>query len=351
MKENINLEKKSSTNAVDKIEVDTPVDHNFHLKNDGVLQSWESRRSQKYRDYRKQWYEYPKIKKLTDFPIHLDIEATTACNFACTMCVRTEYVSNGTMWKIENFNFNKYKQIIDEGAKYGLKSLKYQYIGEPLINKKLVEMIKYAKSKGIVDVMFNTNASLLTEKKSREIISSGVDKIFFSFDSPYREKYNQIRVKGDYDLVLKNIKNFMRIKKEMKSDTPITRVQMVLMKENEKEFADFVKLFGPIVDTVAYIDYLDHGIQKGDKTVVNIGSQNKKFCCPQLWQRMFVHPDGVVTPCCIDSDRELNMGNIKKNTVKEIWHNDKYQNMRKLHSEGRMDEIPTCSKCPLAMYK
>ena len=76
----------------------------------------------------------------------------------------------------------------------------------------------------------------------------------------------------------------MKIKKEMKSDTPITRVQMVIMKENEKEFGDFVKLFEPIVDTVAYIDYLDHGIQKGDKTVVDLNSQNKKFCCPQLWQ-------------------------------------------------------------------
>ena len=53
----------------------------------------------------------------------------------------------------------------------------------------------------------------------------------------------------------------MKIKKEMKSDTPITRVQMVLMKENKHEFKDFVKLFTPIVDTIAHIDYLDHGIR------------------------------------------------------------------------------------------
>ena len=40
------------------------------------------------------------------------------------MCVRTEYVENGTMWKIQNFNFDKYKEIIDEGVKNGLKSVK-----------------------------------------------------------------------------------------------------------------------------------------------------------------------------------------------------------------------------------
>ena len=53
--------------------------------------------------------------------------------------------------------------------------------------------------------MFNTNASLLTEK-AVEIIKSGLDKLFFSFDSLYREQYNKIRVKGDYDKVLNNIK-------------------------------------------------------------------------------------------------------------------------------------------------
>ena len=266
------------------------------------------------------------------------------------MCVRTEYIENGTMWKIQNFNFEKYKKIIDEGVKNGLKSLKFQYIGEPLVNKKLVQMIKYAKNAGVCDVMFNTNASLLTEKKAVEIIESGLDKLFFSFDSPYREEFNKIRVKGDYDKVLKNIKNFMKIKRKMKSDTPLTRVQMVLMKENREDFKEFVKLFTPIVDTIAHIDYLDHDIQDTDKTIVSLDEKKEKFCCPQLWQRMFIHPDGVVTPCCIDSGRKLVMGNINENSPKEIWKNEKYQNMRKLHMEGRLDEIPTCKSCPLAKY-
>ena len=211
-------------------------------------------------------------------------------------------------------------------------------------------MIKYAKEAGVCDVMFNTNASLLTEKKAVEIIKSGLDKLFFSFDSPYREQYNKIRVKGDYDKVLNNIKNFMKIKKEMKSDTPITRVQMVLMKENKHEFKDFVKLFTPIVDTIAHIDYLDHGIQDTKKAVVDFSRKTKKFCCPQLWQRMFIHPDGIVTPCCIDSDRKLVMGNTNKNSPKEIWNNQKYKEMRKLHLQGKIDDIPTCKKCPLAKY-
>lgn len=332
-----------------KIEI--PIDHNFHLKTKKVMDDWESRRSEKYKIYRKEWNENPLSGKLTEYPIHLDIEATSACNFLCTMCPRTEMMENKTFWKVENFNFDKYKKIIDEGAPRGLRSIKFQYLGEPLVNKNLVKMIKYAKDAGVVDVMFNTNASLLTEKKSEEIIKSGVDKVFFSFDSPYREQFNKIRVKGDYDQVLNNIKLFMSVKKRLKSDTPITRVQMVKMKENESEWEDFQKLFDGVVDTVAWIDYLDHGTQSSfkDKGTVSL-NRKATFCCPQLWQRMFIHPDGVVTPCCTDSNRDLNMGNINKNSVQEIWNNEKYQKMRKLHREGRMKEIKLCSTCILAKY-
>jgi molybdenum cofactor biosynthesis enzyme MoaA len=271
-----------------KIEVS--VDHNFHLKTQNIMDDWESRRTQAYKSYRKEWYNNPKNNILNDFPIHLDIEATSACNFLCTMCPRTEMIENKTFWKVENFDMKTYEKIVSDGVPLGLRSIKFQYLGEPLVNKNLVKMIKFAKKAGVVDVMFNTNASLLDEKKAEEIILSGVDKVFFSFDSPYREQFNRIRIKGDYDLVLKNIKNFMKIKKELKSDTPITRVQMVLMKENKKEWDDFQKLFSGLVDTIAYVDYLDHGAQKDQDTkgVVKIGSRKKKFCCPQLWQRMFI---------------------------------------------------------------
>ena len=199
-----------------KIEVS--VDHNFHLKTQNIMDDWESRRTQAYKSYRKEWYNNPKNNILNDFPIHLDIEATSACNFLCTMCPRTEMIENKTFWKVENFDMKTYEKIVSDGVPLGLRSIKFQYLGEPLVNKNLVKMIKFAKKAGVVDVMFNTNASLLDEKKAEEIILSGVDKVFFSFDSPYREQFNKIRIKGDYDLVLKNIKNFMKIKKELKSD-------------------------------------------------------------------------------------------------------------------------------------
>ncbi|MBD3670066.1 MAG: SPASM domain-containing protein [Gammaproteobacteria bacterium] len=331
-------------------DVDTPIDHNYHVDPTEKMRRWESTLPEAYWDYRRKWEQNPVNHEVGDFPIHLDIEATSHCNLLCTMCPRTEMVEQGVFWDVGKFDFDKYKTLIDEGVKNGLCSVKYNYLGEPMMNKQLFDMIKYAKDAGVVDVMFNTNATALTEKNARKLIESGVDKLFFSFDSPYRERYNEIRIGADYDKVLNNIKRFHEIREEMGSIKPFTRISMVLMKDTEDQWEDFKALFDPIVDAVAYVDYMDHGIQKSDRNVVQFKQDKKSFCCPQLWQRMFVHPDGVVTPCCLDASRELVMGNVNENTASEIWKNEKYTEMRELHASGRINEIPTCARCPLAKY-
>lgn len=332
-------------------DVDTPIDHNFHQQANRRVERWESSLPEEYWEYRRKWEENPKQKLLEGFPIHLDIEATSACNLKCAMCPRTEMVEAGNFWSVKAFDLETYKQLIDEGVRQGLCSVKYNYLGEPLMNKNIVEMVTYAKQAGVLDVMFNTNAALLDEKLSRALIASGLDKLFFSFDSPDPQRYESIRVGAKYDQVLDNIKNFMRIREELGAIKPFTRVSMVLMQENQQEWEDFQRLFDPIVDAVAYVDYLDHSGQSNpDRAVVAFEKKHKKFCCPQLWQRMFIHPDGLVTPCCIDSSRELVMGNIFESSAADIWQGEAYQQLRERHSTGHYDEVSTCARCPLAHY-
>ncbi len=143
----------------------------------------------------------------------------------------------------------------------------------------------------------------------------------------------------------------MRIREEMGSIKPFTRVSMVLMQENRHEWEEYQQLFSPLVDAVAYVDYLDHNGQSNpERALVAREKKSSKFCCPQLWQRMFIHPDGIVTPCCIDSSRELVVGNINDNTPMEIWHSAAYRKLRDAHSEGNFDAISVCAQCPLAYY-
>lgn len=332
-------------------EVETPVDHNFHQIYSERIARWEATRTPAYWEYRRKWEEYPKNHVAGEHPIHLDIEATTACNLRCTMCSRTELLATGAFWKIENIPFDLYTRLVDEGVRRGLCSIKYNFLGEPLINKRLVEMIEYAKTSGVIDVMFNTNATLLDDEMSRCLINSGLDKLFFSFDSPYPEQFNQIRAGADFHDVLGKIRRFMEIRGEMRSISPFTRVSMVRMKENKAVWDDFQALFAPIVDAVAYVDYLDHlGTSDPERMVIPAGTRHAKFCCPQLWQRAFVHPDGVVTICCMDARRELQIGNVFAQSIHEIWQGGAYERLRALHASGRFEEIPMCARCPLTRY-
>jgi len=324
--------------------VASPTDPFFHQLESEKLQRWELSQPYAYWEYRHKWVEYPKNRTVDSFPIHLDIEATNACNLKCIMCPRTEMVENGTFWSIEMFDFDKYKEIIDEGVAKGLCSVKYNYLGEPTLNPQLTDMISYAKQAGVLDTMLNTNATQLDEDLSRDLILIKLDKIFFSFDSPYREKYNRIRVNSDYDKVLYNIRCFNEIREEMGSIKPFTRVSMVMMRDNKDDWDAFQQLFRPIVDSVSYGDFINHiGQSKPEYSLVTDGKEN--FCCPLLWQRMFIHPDGVATVCCNDAMRSLKVGNVFEQSVESIWTGKEYQRLRELHATGRFREIPTCANC------
>ena len=267
------------------------------------------------------------------------------------MCPRTDLINSGAFWPIQHFDFALYTRLIDEAVPLGLCSIKYNYLGEPTLHPRLIEMIRYAKQAGVIDVMFNTNATRLTDELSRELITSGLDKLFFSFDSPYAEQYNAIRIGADYATVLEKIKRFHAIRAELHSLTPFTRVSMVRMKDNEHDCEAFRALFAPIVEAVAFVDYIQHsGQNNAERMVVPLGSRQHKFCCPQLWQRMFIHPDGVVTVCCADSLRDYQVGNIHTQTLQQIWQGEPYQRLRNLHVAGRFEEVAMCANCPSTRY-
>ena len=54
--------------------------------------------------------------------------------------------------------------------------------GEPLLNPNLPEIIDYAKKKGVLETIINTNATKLDSKMSKKLIESGLDLMIFSFD-------------------------------------------------------------------------------------------------------------------------------------------------------------------------
>ncbi len=298
-----------------------------------------------YRLYRLKWNLAGNKKIKFGFPVHIDLEATSNCNLKCEMCPQSFAPDK---FKRGYMEMKLFKKIIDEGSKNGLKSIKLNWRGEPLLHPKIPEMIKYAKDKGIIEVMFNTNGQLLNPELSEKIIDAGLDKIIFSMDGATKETYEKIRKGASYEKLIKNIKDFVEIRNKKKKRKPFVRIQMVKMDETKKEVDKFIKMWDPIVDHIAVNDYSNRGEEneRGVKTKwVSVGRRT----CPQPFQRMMIAFDGSVMPCCFDWYGRLKMGDATKQSIKDIWTGEKlkkFKNMQ-LNNPDKMNDTPGCDECTL----
>ncbi len=317
----------------------TPINEKLHALYEEKYRVLEKKNATNgYWEYRKNWKLYPENHTVT-IPLNIDIELTNCCNLRCTMCPSTIYGYKKKGYMSEDL----FKKIIDEASAIGVPAVKLIWRGESLLHPKLIDFIKYAKGKGIIDVLLNTNATLLTPKMSEQLIRSGLDKLFFSFDSPYKDKYEAIRIGADYNVVINNIITFQVIRRQIKSNKPITRVSLVKMSQNDKELEDYVKLFQPYVDCITYTDafYLEKAPQN------QMMSQNVKrdFCCPMLWQRLVISWDGLCYPCCRDEMELYCIGNANIESIKDIWKSNKLESLRLAHISGMWDNYKMCNIC------
>jgi len=287
-------------------------------------------------EYREKWEKYPKEDIVGDFPLHVDIESTNACNLRCVMCGR-----NFMKEKIGFMEWSLFKKIIDECSENNLPSIKLNYRGEPLMHPKIVDMVRYAKEKGILEVQFNTNGLLLTEELSRKLIEAGLDRIIFSFDGAKKETYERIRTGSSYDRVLKNIRDFVRIRNEMGGKRPCVRVQMVLMEDTEKELDEYIKMWKNVANRIGLIKRRER-----DPNAREIGNENR-FPCPQIWQRMMICWDGEVRMCCGDWHGKYIIGDARRDSLKDLWLGEKYSFAREMHRQGKYDKVPPCRTCEI----
>lgn len=291
------------------------------------------------------WYYYMHYKiyrleesqTMADYPLNIMIEVTNHCNIKCVMCPREVMTrKEGVM------DFGLYSKIIDETTKHGKPYiLTLHFSGEPLINKQLPEMIKYAKKKGVPIVRLNSNGTLLDENKSRELLNSGLDVITIAIEAN-KEIHNKVRIGSDFDAVKENVKQLTEMKRILKLKKPNIRVQILTMDGvTEEIIKDSISMWEPIVD---YVNVASVGTVGGQ--VDDLGStREKKTYCKEIWTNMIILWNGDATVCCADHDARLKVGNVLEESVEDIWNGEKYQRIRELHLKREYDKLPLCNQC------
>lgn len=296
--------------------------------------------------YRKQWDKVNNFELETPFPLFLHIEANYLCNFRCPMCTQ------GVPELFEKFGYSERLEtedianIIQQGKEFGCPSISFQGDNEPFLIKQIPDWFEMAKDAGFLDVMVNTNGSVMTEKLAKRIIKSGLTRIRFSLDAVSEEIYNKIRIGGDFDKVRKNIELFLNIRDRLKSSTPKVGVNFVKMAVNAHEVDLFKEYWGAKVDYIVFQDFLTPDIE-GDFNNLDVDDRSpvSEFKCQQPWQRLYIKGNGDVTPCCAMFGSYLKLGSIHHDSLVDIWNSKKAKELRKLHAEGRFSENTICLKC------
>lgn len=296
-----------------------------------------------------------------DMPFTVSIGVSDFCNFKCKYCFHSTSISNYykeaiITWDYFIYIMNNIEEMCNHTGKK-LKNFSICGIGEPLMNKKIVDMVSYVKEKNISDrIEITTNGSLLTHDLSKGLIEAGLTKLLISVQGTSNSKYKEVcGYDINYEKFIDEIKYFYNNRKQCKIYTKT--LDMAL--DNDDDIKKFYNIFSPISDvvnvenTLKGFDGVDYdGIVDKEKanSVTRYGYKYKKrICCDSLFIRMNVHSNGDVHACSCQWP-PLVIGNINKLPLKDIWNGEIHRKYMVLHLRGLKDTIPRCAKCDSMSY-
>ncbi|MBC8235760.1 SPASM domain-containing protein [bacterium] len=273
-------------------------------------------------------------------PYLIQIETITACNATCVMCgMRGLTRVRGRMsWEI-------FARVIANCKDLGIQYIVPFINGEPLSDKRMVEMLSYIKVYlPEVEIGWFTNGILLTESIIEQLIDIGNIKTFnISIHGGNKETYEEVMCLKWEDMLEK-----------LALLTEINRANNYPF-HIKGHLCDFSKTHDSISDFQQLCE--DFEIELGICCYSNFGGliqdehgeapfKNSPYqLCERSQRHLYVLWDGTIVSCCFDVNGVNTFGNLNDNSLKELWESESYHKFRQLHLSGKYAEIPICKDC------
>jgi radical SAM protein with 4Fe4S-binding SPASM domain len=285
-----------------------------------------------------------------DMPYVLFVEPTNLCDMRCQFCPTGDknlkkMRPNGSM------SWETYCKIITDIEEFGkkLKRINFYKDGESLLNKDFCEMVKLAKKKGISESLWlKTNGLLLNPELNQRLIDSGLDMIGISVAHITKEGYKRISdVDIDYVRFKENIRDLYNRRKDCKiyikiADTGLSQLEKDLFYNDFGNVSDYVAIEG--LHGWSMSDVKDFTMMTESKTFDGIPF-TQKVVCPWPFYELAINWNGSVSLCNEDWVHGTIVGDINKETLKEIWLGKRLYEMQKMMLEGRRSENKVCNNC------
>lgn len=307
---------------------------------------------------------------LTPYPRTIEIEVTTRCHLKCIICEHT-------YWDVpaRDMSFEEFKKIIDQFPK--LKWVGITGIGSNFLNRDFMKMLRYLKKKSVYVEFFDT-FDLINENIAKELVEIGIEKIHLSIDAATKETYEKIRVGTNFEKVLNNVKNLIRIKTEQKTPLPEVWFHYIITKLNFHEIPKFIELVHSLVErhgnpaTLIFFSNLLYFEEVKDLLTelpsdIKLTAEKKArelnvfvswnenirpvkpiTMCTR-WTEPFILVTGHVQPCCAINEanerkfqEENSFGNLLERPFSQIWRSEYREFIKKIHS-NKLPKI--CKNC------
>lgn len=287
-------------------------------------------------------------------PFILYVDPASACNLKCEFCpcggAHKELWTEEKRKSIGIMDFELFKKIIDDCHEFpdNIKVLRLYKEGEPLLNPNFADMVAYAKKSGKFNgIDTTTNGTLLNPELNRKIVEAGLTRIHISVEGMSSEEY--VKVCGteiNFDEFVANIRDLY----EHKGDCHIfikTVTAETDEKINEEKKKRFYEIFGDICDEISF----EHvapcwpGFDKELYSDVGVYGNKIQECvvCPRLFYILTINSDGAATRCIVDWNRQMIIGDVKKQSVKELWKSMDYHRIE--HLKGNRRKMVGCREC------
>lgn len=184
----------------------------------------------------------PSTRKMTPtahlpLPRELYIESTNRCNELCDQCPRTHLgrEEQADISLAQVIAITDQFPVLDRVVLHGL--------GEPMLNLQLPEIVAHLRQRGTY-VLFNSNATALSERLGRALISAGLNEIRVSLDGASAPMYARVRGVSERTLpkIIRNLSAFTRLQRELGATHPHLSFWFTAMRENLHELPGLVNL-------------------------------------------------------------------------------------------------------------
>jgi nucleoside-diphosphate-sugar epimerase/MoaA/NifB/PqqE/SkfB family radical SAM enzyme len=286
-------------------------------------------------------------------PLILFVDPSSSCNFKCKFCPTgdPDLIRETGRWQGQ-LEWDLYVKIIEDLKAFEkpLKVMRLYKDGEPLLNTHFADMVRLAKQSGVAETVdTTTNGFLLSPKVIQPVLEAGLDRINISVDGLSDEQFFEFTGRRvDFNKFVENIKLLYAAKGNCEISIKIAGDQM--SDDDKKKFYDtfgnsadriFIENMAPCWPEFDVEERCDITISQGiyDQPIGEVNT------CPYIFYSMAVNAEGLVSLCFLDWARKLLIGDVRTESLAEIWNGENLHRHRLAHLEGRRKDDPFCGQC------